>query len=112
MFVTGLGATTPSPPDGAIVTNPLPALDGTVQVLFRWELLCIIGGGGEEITSAQILYAGPAPLEVEGLGQINLVTPPPPRCFTGGGASFLSLSIQVTSPQGMVSRRSFAVSAK
>lgn len=37
-----------------------------------------LGGTRTPPLNARTLYAGPAPLEVEALGQINLAAPPPP----------------------------------
>jgi uncharacterized protein (TIGR03437 family) len=69
LFVTGLGAMTPSPPDGGITPVPPAAQQLSIQVLF-------LPVNEENIAEPlEILYAGPAPLEIEGLGQINFRLP-------------------------------------
>ncbi len=73
LYLTGLGAVTPQPADGANTQLPLPTLVEMPQ-LFGVEF--IQGPGmlsGELPVPLQILYAGPAPLEVGGLFQINFV---------------------------------------
>jgi uncharacterized protein (TIGR03437 family) len=72
LFVTGLGTVTPSLPDGAITPYPPPKQDLTASVLFQWNGL---NPGDFFETAGTVLYAGPAPLEVEGLGQINVQLP-------------------------------------
>jgi uncharacterized protein (TIGR03437 family) len=62
LYVSGLGATTPVVADGSISAAPLPVLNAPVQVL--------VGGA-----SANVLYAGPAPGLIAGLGQINVRIP-------------------------------------
>ncbi len=74
LFVTGLGAVTPPVPDGEITPWPSPAQDLNVRVAFEWPT-------SETFFDVfpQILYAGPAPFEVEGLGQINVIVPSTPQ---------------------------------
>ncbi len=89
LFVTGLGTMTPSPADGCVIPVPIPAQDLIVQVTFAQ--LSQFGWNGN--TPAEILYAGPAPLEVEGLAQINLRVP-------SGTGSPVTVQINVLSPDG------------
>jgi uncharacterized protein (TIGR03437 family) len=75
LFVTGLGSVTPSVPDGAITPVPIPSPDLIVGVDACQNLYpdsCAVPAFGTA------LYAGPAPLEVEGLGQINVRVPSGP----------------------------------
>ena len=64
LYVTGLGATDQTVPDGTI-TDPsfLPVNVGSVQVF--------IGG-----KSATVLYAGAAPYAIVGVSQVNFLIPP------------------------------------
>lgn len=62
VFGTGFGALTPAPPNGAVVTAPLPSLTGQVSIF----------GGPGFIT---VLYAGPAPGLVAGAMQVNFRVP-------------------------------------
>ncbi len=70
LYVTGLGAISPAPADGAMVQFPLPALANPVQVAFANA-----GVHAPAIPPAELLYAGPAPLEVGGMFQINVRIP-------------------------------------
>jgi len=54
--------------DGSLVGLPLPALANRVRVDFQQY-------AQHAVASGQVLYAGPAPLEVAGLYQINLLIP-------------------------------------
>jgi uncharacterized protein (TIGR03437 family) len=67
LFVNGLGPETNAPPDGSLTPVPLPLLNLKVQVQGP--------NGGTNLypvrTFPEVLYAGPAPLEIAGLGQIN-----------------------------------------
>jgi uncharacterized protein (TIGR03437 family) len=67
LFVNGLGPETNAPPDGSLTPVPLPLLNLKVQVQGP--------NGGTNLfpvlTYPEVLYAGPAPLEIAGLGQIN-----------------------------------------
>jgi uncharacterized protein (TIGR03437 family) len=67
IFATGLGQIMPTPQDGAIMvpplgTNILPAKIGVT-----------IGGIIFSIVPMDVLYSGPAPFEVAGVSQINLI---------------------------------------
>jgi uncharacterized protein (TIGR03437 family) len=68
LYVTGLGPLSPEPADGSIVGFPLPTLVNGVQVAFYVS-------GNADAVSSQVLYAGPAPLEVAGLYQIDVRVP-------------------------------------
>jgi uncharacterized protein (TIGR03437 family) len=70
LYLTGLGAISPAPADGAIVQAPLPALVNPIQVAFANADVQSPG-----IPPAELLYAGPAPLEVGGMFQINVRIP-------------------------------------
>ena len=62
LYTTGLGATTPLLGDGVLAGAPLPTLNTAVRVLV----------GGQQ---AQVLYSGPAPGLIAGVGQINIRVP-------------------------------------
>jgi uncharacterized protein (TIGR03437 family) len=87
LYVTGLGPISPTPADGAIVQLPLPTLVYPIQVLFTDTSPYL-----PPIPPAEVLYAGPAPLEVGGLFQINVRIPSE---TTGGG--FIILVVPVLS---------------
>jgi uncharacterized protein (TIGR03437 family) len=75
LYLTGLGAVTPQPTDGAVIQLPLPTLVSMPQV-YGEEVLSGSGNISSEIlVPLQVLYAGPAPLEVGGLFQINFAVP-------------------------------------
>jgi uncharacterized protein (TIGR03437 family) len=80
VFLTGVGAATPSVPDGGITPDPPPAVNLGAQVMFAWYTCSFIDCPVTFWVPSQILYLGPAPLEVEGLWQINFVIPPTPGC--------------------------------
>ncbi len=65
LYLTGLGALSPTPRDGEFTQFPLPTLVNPLFVLERG------GSFGLVIRPLEILYAGPAPLEISGLFQIN-----------------------------------------
>ena len=72
LFVTGLGAVTPPVADGAATPIPIPVQDleiGASACSYQFPDSCAFLGFGPAI------YAGPAPLEIEGLGQVNLQLP-------------------------------------
>jgi uncharacterized protein (TIGR03437 family) len=69
-YVTGLGSISPVPADGAMVQFPLPALANPIQVAFANA-----GMHAPAIPPAELLYAGPAPLEVGGMYQLNVRIP-------------------------------------
>lgn len=91
LWLSGLGPMTPSPANGAIVTGTtLPALQFTPTVT--------IGG-----KPALIAYAGPAPLSVAGLYQIN--------CTIPAGVPSGAAAVVVTS-DGRQSQANLTVSVK
>ena len=75
LFVTGLGSVTPSVPDGGITPVPIPSPDLTIGV-DACQYLYVDSCAAPAFGPA--LYAGPAPLEIEGLGQINVRVPSGP----------------------------------
>jgi len=100
VYVTGLGAISPAPADGAMVQLPLPALVNAVQIYFSnadfHDPMQI---------PAQVLYAGPAPLEVGGMFQINMQIPSGTNGtfqvnvqLPGGGGFSASGTVAVTPP--------------
>jgi uncharacterized protein (TIGR03437 family) len=66
LFVNGLGPETNAPPDGSLTPVPLP-----VQNLMVVVQGPTTGTLYPETAYPEVLYAGPAPLEIAGLGQIN-----------------------------------------
>jgi uncharacterized protein (TIGR03437 family) len=94
LYMTGLGPISPVPADGAIVQLPLPTLVYPIQVLFT-----DLSPYSPPLPPAEVLYAGPAPLEVGGLFQVNVRIP---SGTTGGGFSILvqspTLSGSVSGP--------------
>jgi uncharacterized protein (TIGR03437 family) len=74
LFVTGLGATTPAVPDGSVTPASPPSQN--LSVYMTASVQTDPNEGFPPGSTAQVLYAGPAPLEVEGLGQINVIVPP------------------------------------
>jgi uncharacterized protein (TIGR03437 family) len=78
IFATGLGPLTPAVSDGAIIRLPLPA-----------NLLPVKVGGvrggliGAHIELVDPLYAGPAPFQVAGVSQINLISSGGPYVVVG-----------------------------
>jgi uncharacterized protein (TIGR03437 family) len=71
LFVTGLGAPTPIPADGSLIPFPPPAQNLPVQIQIPNPQL-----GNPLPIYAEVLYAGPAPLEIAGMSQINFQVPP------------------------------------
>jgi uncharacterized protein (TIGR03437 family) len=65
IFATGLGPLNPAPADGAILDQPLPA--PVLPTLPE----AVIGGIFFSLVGVPAQYAGPAPLEVAGVSQIN-----------------------------------------
>jgi uncharacterized protein (TIGR03437 family) len=94
IFVTGIGSMTPAPVDGGFVLPPLPVQDLAVQVLYART--SPDGQSPAQPGFADILYAGPAPFEVAGVGQINIRVPFPAGLFN----RFLTLGLTVTFPDG------------
>jgi uncharacterized protein (TIGR03437 family) len=89
LYVTGLGATTPTLPDGSI--TPVPLASQNLQVTVTYTLNELRTNMPHPLP-AQVLYAGPAPLEIEGLGQVNVVAP--------GGPAPVFLQLLVISADG------------
>jgi uncharacterized protein (TIGR03437 family) len=89
LFATGLGHVTPSPADGSIVQLPLPTQDLKVQVQVPNP-----DQHSPQPYFATVLYAGPAPLEIAGLSQINVQIPD----FLLGTSG--PLAVWVTLPDG------------
>jgi hypothetical protein len=56
--------------------------DLKVQVVFTWQTYNFLMSTGSVSAEGEILYAGPAPLEVEGLSQIEVSVPEPPTLNT------------------------------
>jgi len=102
LFVTGLGPMTPSPVDGGLNLLPPAAQNLTIQVLTTQTSP---SGGPAPDGLVDVLYAGPAPLEVEGLGQINVRVPAPPGPVPGSSVTF---KVMVTSAD----QTTFVVSAE
>jgi trimeric autotransporter adhesin len=103
LFLTGLGTMTPSPADGSIVQFPLPTQDLKIEVVFSWLYANFLMYTGYFSANGEILYAGPAPLEVEGLSQINVSLPSPPALDTSppsGPIGPPSLGVLVILPDG------------
>jgi uncharacterized protein (TIGR03437 family) len=63
LYATGLGAMTPTVPDGTVIATPLPVFTAS-------SIKVLIGG-----QNAEILYAGPAPGLIAGAAQINVRVP-------------------------------------
>jgi len=73
VFATGGGQTNPGEVDGVPVTGTLPLLLAPVQATIQY-----VTGGQVSVVSAPVLYAGPAPTEVAGVLQVNVLIPPLP----------------------------------
>jgi uncharacterized protein (TIGR03437 family) len=78
IFATGLGALINAPPDGSVIGLPPPSLAVDVQVLTETSPLI---KPPLQFATVKILYAGPAPNEIEGLTQINIEVPASPRLY-------------------------------
>jgi uncharacterized protein (TIGR03437 family) len=89
--VSGLGAITPAPVDGSLNPIPLATQNLAVQIQYVDEPF-----GNPDPLPARIVYAGPAPLEVVGLSQINFVLPPQELLYSN------SFAVLVTLPDGSV----------
>ncbi|HEX4274822.1 MAG TPA: hypothetical protein VHZ74_05680, partial [Bryobacteraceae bacterium] len=96
LYGTGLGPEAAAPADGSLTQLPLPALASPVEVHFMRPGKFGPGTITPPIdTAGEISYAGPAPLEVSGLVQINVRVPSvPPGAFTVG--------VRVRLPDGKV----------
>ncbi len=108
LYLTGLGSISPAPADGATVQLPLPVLVNTIQVAFANADV-----HSPAIPPAEILYAGPAPLEVGGMFQINVRIPEDasgafailsqsPDGSSYYGASMLAVATQPANPADSV----------
>lgn len=75
LFLTGLGAMTPAPADGSVANYPLASQDLKPQVVFSFGGITAGYHSCSGTALGDIVYAGPAPLEVEGLAQINVSIP-------------------------------------
>jgi uncharacterized protein (TIGR03437 family) len=62
LYASGLGAMSPTVPDGTVLEAPLPTLAASVRATI----------GGQD---ARVLYAGPAPALIAGMTQINVQVP-------------------------------------
>jgi len=100
LYGTGFGATTPVIPDGGIAGLPLTALNTTFGVGYTYRNLNITVGPPQYVEyPAQVFYLGPAPLEVEGLTQINVAAP---SLISGEQESSVPLGLTTTSTQGVL----------
>jgi uncharacterized protein (TIGR03437 family) len=70
IFATGLGAMTPPPPDGSLVSLPLPS--PVLQIQASNPVVEMFVKNVVVFDPLPMYYAGPAPYEVEGLTQINI----------------------------------------
>lgn len=69
LFVTGLGIVSPAVADGGVTPVPIPTQ--ALQISAGYWL----GELPPSFLYVPVLYGGPAPLEVEGLGQVNIPAP-------------------------------------
>jgi uncharacterized protein (TIGR03437 family) len=88
VFATGLGPLTPTPSDGAILDDPLPA-----NVLIA-TAAAVIGGIAFSVIPIPSPYAGPAPLEVAGVSQINLRVTSSPMLLMVGPDLFFANAVK------------------
>ncbi len=89
LFATGLGHITPTPADGSVVQLPLPTQDLNVQVQVPNP-----DQHSPVPVFTTVQYAGPAPLEIAGLSQINVQIPGFMLEYSG------PLIVRVTLPDG------------
>jgi uncharacterized protein (TIGR03437 family) len=105
LFATGLGVVSPAVPDGGISPLPSPMQNLKIQV----DLICFSSTSPIGLDNfPPIGYAGPAPLEVEGLAQINV----PLQCPGILGIPFGRppiVELNVSSPDGRTIYRSDSV---
>jgi uncharacterized protein (TIGR03437 family) len=107
-FATGLGTVTPSVPDGGITPYPPPTQNLNVQATFTWPDT----SDGPWTVAPQVAYAGPAPLEVEGLAQFNVVVPPAPSQFLVFSGPSLQVQVSLPPPQTSFSSPYMAIWTK
>jgi len=100
VFATGLGAIT-ALPDGAITPWPPSQYPGV-----QMQATAYLSVSTQITVPTNVLYAGPAPLEVEGVAQINFVIPA--INFTGFPGRTVSYTLKVPSPEGSTSAFSFS----
>jgi uncharacterized protein (TIGR03437 family) len=96
LYLTGLGPISPVPADGSLTQLPAPALQYPVTVIFT-------GTVSNLDVQGDVLYAGPAPLEVGGLFQINVVVPAFPftvkvEVTPTGGVAVASPGLTIATP--------------
>ncbi len=73
VYLAGLGPVFPPPADGVLVQLPVPSLEYTAQAFVCCQP--IPPNGLNSAAPAEVKYAGPAPLEIAGLFQINIRVP-------------------------------------
>jgi uncharacterized protein (TIGR03437 family) len=98
IFATGLGTITPAPPDGSVIGLPLPSQElqvyvSTVLGTYHDSLSYVFG-------KVNVLYAGPAPDEIEGLSQINFQVPQTEGSLVVGLLGVPAGSLDILSPTG------------
>ena len=87
LYATGLGAITPPVPDGALIPFPLPLQNLKIAVLIPYP---DSHHPYPPPWFGEVSYAGPAPLQIAGVSQVNVRVPSGPVSFT----------LQVTLPDG------------
>jgi len=100
VFGSGFGAVGNSIPDGGI-TPPAAAQYPGLQVEASWQISTF----NWTTSLVTVLYAGAAPLEVEGVGQINFVVP----ATLGYVLSGPTFEITITSPNAKLFSPSFQI---
>jgi uncharacterized protein (TIGR03437 family) len=75
LYATGLGTTTPELADGSITPVPLPVQNTIYGMNYVFPPTNMFSPTPPTPQVAQVSYFGPAPLEVEGLAQINVAVP-------------------------------------
>jgi uncharacterized protein (TIGR03437 family) len=95
VFATGLGAIT-ALPDGAVTPWPASQYSGV-----QMQATAYLSESTQETVPVNIIYAGPAPLEIEGLAQINFVIPA--INFSGFPGRTVRYAISVPSSDGGMS---------
>jgi uncharacterized protein (TIGR03437 family) len=100
IFATGLGAITVLP-DGAITPWPPSQYPGV-----QMQATAYLSVSTQETVPVSVLYAGPAPLEIEGLAQINLVIPA--INFTGFPGRTVRYAVLVPSSDGGIPSFAFS----